>query len=263
MPKMSEVKESVIKHMLIYGPPKAGKTRLVGSLARKYNLHWLDLEYGSDTLKQLPSEWQERIEAYFIPDNKALPIAVETLLKLFTVKTGDICAAHGKFKCPLCTKENKERWPIDITKFTTNDILVIDSWTQVVLSALANITRNKGDDYKMEWDEWNHLKQVMENLLTLVQSAPFHVVVISHEDVVEMVDKTEKIVPVGGSSKTSRNMAKYFGEVIYLEVSNKKHKAYSSTVARNNILTGSRSQVEFEKTDTPDLIEVFDRIAAQ
>lgn len=264
MPKMSEITESLVKHLLIFGPPKAGKTKLVGELAEHFNLHWLDFEFGSDTLKQLPMQWQEKIEIYRIKDSKSFPMAVETLTKLFTVKTGTICAEHGKFNCAICKKavtDGKlmisEMWPIDITKFGPTDILVIDSWTQVVLSAIGNITRNKPDDYKMEFDDWMHLKQIIENLGTFIQAAPFHVAVISHEDVVQMVDKTEKIVPVGGSSKTSRNFAKYFGEVIYMEVMNKKHKASSSTVAKANVLTGSRAQAILENDATPRLATVF------
>lgn len=265
MPKVSEVASQLAKHLLIYGPPKSGKTRLVGGLAKKFRLHWFDVEFGADTLKQLPLEQQQKIELYQIPDSKAFPIAVETLLKVFSVKKGDICKQHGKFNCVVCRKAVADKkipatdiWPIDTTQFTYEDILVIDSWTQIVMSAIGNITRNKPDDYKMERDEWMHLKQVMENLLTQIQAAPFHVAVISHEDVVEMVDKNEKIVPVGGSRNTSRNMPKYFGEVIYLEVINKKHRANSSTIAKNNVLTGSRAQVVMEKQDEPDLCSVFE-----
>lgn len=257
MPKMSDIEESIIKHCLVYGPPKSGKTRMVGELSEHFNLHWLDLEYGSDTLKQLPIEWQQRIEVYRIPDSKAFPVAIETIYKLLSVRKGAICAAHGKFNCPLCKKDDKEMWPIDLTTFTNKDILVIDSWTQIVLSAIGNITKGKDADYKLDFDDWGHLKNLMENNLTLIQGAPFHVCVISHEDVVDMIDKTEKIVPVGGSRNTSRNMAKYFGEVIYTEVMNKKHKALSSTIARNNILTGSRSQLEFEKSEAPKLAQAF------
>ena len=31
---------------IIYGPPKCGKTELVGQLASRFNVTWLDLENG-------------------------------------------------------------------------------------------------------------------------------------------------------------------------------------------------------------------------
>lgn len=267
MPKLSEMSESLIKHILLYGPPKSGKTLLAGGLAEEMNLIWLDVEFGSDTLFQLPKEWQQRIDIFKIPDSKKFPVACETLLKLFSVCKGTICKDHGKFNCPVCGKDKDPKnkllgtagtlYPIDITNMGPKDCIVIDSWSQVVMSFLGNITRNKPDDYKMERDDWGNLKNAVENLGTLIQGFPGNVVVISHEEEAEMVDKSTKIVPVGGSRNTSRNFAKYFGEVVYAEIENKKHKFSSSSTAKMKVVTGSRSNTALEKSTEPRLLEVF------
>lgn len=267
MPAMDTMTASVVKHTLIYGPPKSGKTLLVGKLAEEMNLVWLDLEFGSDTLFQLPKEWLKRIDLHRIPDSKKFPIAGETLFKVLSVGKGTICEEHGKFNCPACGKDKDPKNkllgtvgvlnPIDLTQMGPQDCLVIDSWSQIVMSLLGNLTRGKPDDYKMERDDWGNLKNAVENLGTLVQGAPFNIAVISHEEEAEMVDKTSKIVPVGGSRNTSRNFAKYFGEVVYAEIENKKHKFSSSSTAKMKVVTGSRSNTELEKAAEPRLLDIF------
>ena len=259
MPKASTLTASLVKHILVYGPPKSGKSQAVGKLAKDFNLHWFDCEFGSDVLfKPDMKPYLDNITLYRVPDSKKFPIAVQTLLKLFTAQKGSICWAHGNFNCVACKKDKPtEVDEVDFSKFGPKDIFVIDSWSQVIMSMVGQITKNKPDDYKMERDDWLHLKQVVENLATMIQGAPFHIVVISHEEVVEMVDKTDKIVPVGGSRNTSRNFAQYFGEVVYMQVQNKKHKALSSTTASNQILTGSRSDTVLEKGEEIDLLQLF------
>jgi hypothetical protein len=90
-----------------------------------------------------------------------------------------------------------------------------------------------------------------------VQAAKCSIVCISHEEEVEMEDGRKKIVPVCGSSKSSRNTAKYFDHVVYCEVKNKKHNVGSSTCFSNNILTGSRTDVQLEDMENPSLLSIF------
>ena len=62
---------------------------------------------------------------------------------------------------------------------------------------------------------------------------------------------------VCGSSKSSRNTAKYFDHVVYCEVKNKAHKFSSSTTATNNVLTGSRLDIALENSAEPSLLDIF------
>ena len=73
-----------------------------------------------------------------------------------------------------------------------------------------------------------------------------------------MEDGRKKIVPVCGSSKSSRNTAKYFDHVVYCEVKNRKHIAASSTAFSNTIVTGSRTDFEMEKMESLSLISLFE-----
>ena len=268
MPSLDTMEESKVKHVLVFGPPKSGKTELVGRLAEDgFKLVWLDLENGRDTLFKLAKEHQKSINMLAIPDTRGYPIAIETCLKAVTTGVHYVCTEHGKVKCAKCmdikaskAKEGKEVTPIDLYNMPEDHIVVFDSLTQLTNSAIANITRNKPDDYKMNYDDWAALGKVLDTFLSYIQNAPFHVVCISHESAVEMQDGKEKLVPTAGTRNFSRNSAKYFGEVIYCEVVNKHHVFASSTLYKNNVLTGSRTGAVLEavkKGDTPKLASVF------
>lgn len=257
MAKLNTLKASATHRAIVYGPPKAGKTELAGGLAQKFNLIWFDLESGFTTLLKLPEELQEKVELIRIPDSKSFPIAVETMLKVITGKPVEVCEEHGKVNCPFCKKDNKPSVRVALNELGPDTVVVIDSLTQFTNSAVAAITKDKPDDYKMDFSDWGNLKALVEKLLSEIQQASYNIVCISHEEEVELEDGRKKIVPVCGSSKSSRNVAKYFDHVIYCEIKNKKHVASSSTTASNQILMGSRTDVALEKSDTPTLLDIF------
>lgn len=256
--KLTQVAPIATKRVLVYGPPKVGKTQLVSTLASKYKLIWFDLEAGYETLLKLPKEQQENIELIRIPDTKAFPIAIETCLKVITGNQVSICDEHGKVSCPLCKKDNKPETTIELKTLPEDTVVVFDSLTQLTNSAIAFITKGQDDSYKMDFSDWGNLRAVVEKFLSQIQQARYHVVCITHEEAVEMENGQTKIVPVCGSSKSSRNTAKFFGDVIYCEVKNKKHVAASSTTYANNIVTGSRIDFILEAEVNPTLLSIFD-----
>lgn len=263
MAKLSSMSASKTKHIMIFGPPKSGKSLWVGKLAKFKKLIWFDLESGHGVLFQLPMDVQDNIEVIQIPDNRGVPMAIETMLKVIKGGAVTICEEHGKvLPCPACVKLYPAPATIPSTSVHLNTLdndtaLVVDSCTQLKNSAIANITKLQPVDYKLNYDDWAHLGTLMDTFFSYVQSAPYNIICISHEDEVDMVDKSKKLVPVGGSSKFSRNVAKYFDEVIYCRVVNGKHTLASSTATDNNILTGSRANVDLGKTAYPNLIVLW------
>ena len=256
--KLSQLHASKSHRVLLFGPPKSGKTQLAGALAERYNILYFDLEKGIDTLLKFPTEWQERVEVISIPDTRSFPIAIETMLKVIKGGPTNICEEHGKVNCPICSKEGKPSIQVHLNTLPLDTIVVVDSLTQLTNSAIAHITKGTDDLYKLQQDDWGNLGKLLDIFLSHVQQAPFNIVCISHETEVEMVDGKNKIVPTAGTRNFSRNTAKYFDEVIYCEVKNKKHIAGSSTGYMNNILTGSRTgQVIESMGDSPSLIPIF------
>jgi hypothetical protein len=218
---------------------------------------WFDLEKGVETLMKFPDEWKDRVEVVSLPDTRSYPIAIETCLKVVRLGKGSICEAHGKWSCPLCKKDNLPVVEIDLNNLSSDTVVVFDSGTQLTNSAIANITNGQPDDYKLLQDDWGNLGKLMDTFLSHIQQAPYNVVCISHETEAEMEDGKNKIVPTAGTRNFSRNSAKYFDEVVYCEVKNKRHVASSSTTHSNNILTGSRSGSALENLETPSLLPIF------
>ena len=263
--KLSQKTASKAHRALIFGPPKSGKSLLVGKLAAEFNLLWFDLENGYDVLFQLPEDQQARIEIISIPDTRSFPIAIQTCLKVIKGTRGKICETHGSWNCPLCAKSGDPVIDIELSNLPLDTIVVFDSLTQLTNSAIAHITKNQPEDYKLEYDDWANLGKLMDTFLSHVQQAGFHVVCISHETEAEMEDGKQKLVPTAGTRNFSRNSAKYFDEVIYCEVKNRRHIAGSSTLYNGNILTGSRSGSVLESQSDASLIPIFkgERIAQQ
>lgn len=252
------LKQTASTHrVLIYGPPKTGKSQLAGTLSEFKKLLWFDLENGYTTLLKLPEAWKERIEIISIPDTRSFPIAIETCLKVIKGGPVSICEKHGKVSCPTCKKETLEFIEINLSEIGDDTVVVFDSLTQLTSSAIAHITKGKPDDYKLEFDDWGNLGKLMEIFLSHVQQAPFNVVCISHETETELEDGKVKLVPVAGSRAFSRNTAKYFDHVVYAEVKNSKHQFHSTTTSSNKLNTGSRTGIDLNSIINTPLITLF------
>jgi nucleoside-triphosphatase THEP1 len=260
---LDDYKTQATRKILVYGAPKSGKTALVGKLAEKYKLHWFDLEGGIKTLLNpeiLKPEYRKNFSLFSIPDKQTYPIAIETVLKTIKGTATEICQDHGRVSCPECKRVGKPANTIALNQFTQEDIWVIDSWSQLCESAMNYIMKDAiakdNFDAKAGWDEYGKQGRILERIGSFIQIAPINIVVISHELLVEMEDKSKKIVPIGGTSNFSKTFAKYFDDVVYCELLNKSHRAVSSTVARSGVLAGSRNGVDIKAGE--DLFKLFE-----
>lgn len=256
--------------VMVYGPPKSGKTALVGKLAEHFTLHWLDLENGIKTLlnpAMLKPEFRKNVNVINIPDTRFVPTAINTVLDIFKGGEKKICYSHGKTNCPLCSKNAEARYStINLGAFGDTDILVIDSLSQLAASALNKITLNQiikpgGEEYKATWDDYAAQGALITQIEMLIQAIDLNVVVISHEVDSETDAKKEKIVPVAGTRNQSRIAAKYYDEVVYCTVVNKKHRAFNSSTYDPTVATGGRYGVilDAQKDDEISLLPLFQR----
>ena len=147
--KLSQRTATKHHHILLFGPPKSGKSLLAGKLASHKNLLWFDLEGGHNVLFQLPPEQQERIELIDLPDTRGYPIAIETMLKVIKGTKVDICEKHGKVGCAICRKDSAPFVTVELNALDNDTVVVVDSLTQLTNSAIAHITKNQPEDYKL------------------------------------------------------------------------------------------------------------------
>jgi len=259
------------QRVLAFGDSKSGKTTLASLLARKFRLKWLDLENGFKPLLKLPQEQQANVELYPIPDTTSYPIAIETLMKVVTGVKCDICSRHGKVDCGLCKaafakKEIEAEYfsTLNLREMTKEDVLVVDSLTQLGISAMNRIIHGKPEEYKPDWDDYRRQGTMLDRVLSSVQQSWYHVVFISHTTQAKLEDGKTKLVPVCGTDNFSRNVAKYFDHVVYCEVGTGKHNFGSSTVFRPQVLTGSRTDVALEKIEKDvTLLPIFENPTAK
>jgi len=256
MAKLINKKASQTKRVIVYGASFSGKSLLVGKLAEHFNLVWIDLEAGHGVLYQLPPAYQERIEIVDLPDTRSYPIAIETVLKLVKGAV-DICEAHGKVNCMICRKDNAPTVHVDASSFPLDTILVIDTLTQLSNSAIANITRGQPDDYKLDYNDWGNLGKLLDTVLSHVQQAHYNVIFISHENEVVTEGKKTTLAPTGGTRNFSRNITKYFTDVVYLERKNRKHTCISSTTSSTSVIAGSQSGIDLSIAGEPSLLPLF------
>lgn len=258
---------------IVYGRPKTGKTALVGKLAAAgFKLHWLDLENGVKTLlnpDMLDPKYRCNVDVINIPDHKLVPIAIDTVREVLRGGAKKICYQHGKVNCPLCARDPAAVWAtININEFTDNDILVIDSMSQLGNSAmnksvLKEISKPGGEEYKATFHDYATQGALLDQVLSMIQVLDLNICVISHVVDTEKSETKEQLSPMVGTRNFSAVAGKYFDCVVYMTVLNKAHRAYSSSTYASGVITGSRLPVNIDdnKGGELSLLPLFKRSA--
>lgn len=268
--KLSEIAKAVSTaqrnhSILIYGPPKSGKTRLVATAAKIpeiKRIYWIDNENGYETLLKmgLTEEEMDKFIIIRLPDTRENPIAIETTLKIFSSKTPiKICDAHGIVDCVQCKKEGASFTEICLRDCTHNDLVVLDSGSQLGDSAMNAACKGQDVGYKPGFDEYGLMGKWLADILSVIQQAQWtNFVVITHELVdEEEINKKDKIFPLMGTKTFCRKVAKYFGTVAYLHMKLGKHAAGSSSTYKSDTLTGSRVNATLEKSKEPSMRDIL------
>lgn len=253
MQKLSDMTTTKVRgsSALLYGPPKSGKTKLAGSLAKYFNLHWFDLENGIETLTHdttLTQEMKERIFVYSLPDTKVNPVGIDTMMKVLTGNPVKICEKHGKVMCLHCTGKAPV-FEFNASALTSKDIIVVDSLSQLSDSAFNQVA---GADIspELEWKHYDGWNQRIAMCLSLIQQAPYNTLFIGHAKMLEQADGSEKLCPVGGTKAFSANITRYFAHVIYCETKAGQFRTGSKQNYAANIQIGNRADLDLGKEGT-------------
>jgi hypothetical protein len=276
MTTAAEYKQGATWRLCVYGRPKVGKSALVGQLAELFKLHWFDLEDGVKTLlnpQLITPALLNNIELFPIQTSQQNPLSVETLLKVTKGTACNICYKHGKVECQACKKDNATINRICLNEFTTNDMLVIDSTTQLSVDANFAVNpvirqANMPEDFVLDKDTGGKnfkypmaVSFILDRIFGTIQTLKINCAIISHEIMTEQTKDTGKVVgagenqpsmggevifPAAGSRNFSRSYGKYFDAIIHVDVINRKHVANSSSVYSGNYQTGSRMPYNIE-----------------
>lgn len=261
--KLSVYTPPLTKRVLIIGLSGTGKSTLAAQMAEEgYNLIWLNIENAADTLVKLSPEAKERIDLINIPDSASYPIAAQTLLTLFKNGRANICDLHGKDACPVCSKTpGAIISPVDFSKLTEKDIVVVDTGTQLSYSIMAYTMKDKAVETKPERDDWGALRKYTEFFKSQFQGFRGNLIVTAHCQEAELEDGGVKLVPSFGSAGMSASFASAFDCVVYTEIKNGKHRAFSKSTASPKVLTRSRGDFEIEKEEKLSLVNLFNGTA--
>lgn len=246
--------------ILLYGGPKGGKTRLVGTAAKIpeiANIYWFDGENGAETLLNmgLTEAEMDKITLFKIRDTKDEPIFIETVLKAFSSKKPvHICDMHGRVDCAACKKEGLPSTPFCMTQCTHHDLVVVDSGSALGDSAMAALCLGRDSMFKPGWDEYGIQGKWLGDILTVVQQATYtNFAFITHEICIENDEKKDVFYPLMGTKPFSMKCAKYFGTVAYVHKKLNKHAAGSSSTYLGDRVTGSRINAHIEKASEANM----------
>lgn len=252
--------------VLIYGPPKTGKSTLAAQLAKKYNLIWIDVDMGGQVLfTAIPKEYWSRVELIQVVDTNESPRAIRMLNKFFKagmIATGvptiplAFCEIHGDIQCAACAKL-PPAFKVNPATLTTDTVVVIDTLGRVGDSAIAHALGVSGDMVfkKKEFSHYDNQGLLLKALLTMQQYQKFHRVFISHEEELTQEDGQNKLTPRAGTRNFSRHVAGYFDHVVYCSVRNKKHCISSLTTSDIKVQAGNRNNVDIKSID--DFLDIF------
>jgi len=248
--------------ILVYGPPKAGKSRLVATAAKLpeiKNIYWFDFENGAETLLHMgfTPEEMDKITIFKIPNTRDNPVAIETMLKLWSAKAPVlVCDEHGIVSCVQC--KGKSNTLFSLGTCTHSDLVVLDSGSELGDSALSATLKGKDNMYKPGWDEYGLQGKWLGDILSVIQQAKHtNFVVITHEIALEDDQGKDKIFPLMGSKAFCLKVAKYFGTVAYVHMKLNKHVAGSASTYRSDVLTGSRVNAQLEMAKEPDMRQIL------
>jgi len=285
-----ENKQATNQSILIYGPPKIGKTRLAATLAKVpevTSVTYFGAENGHATIVDmvrtgvLTEEEAKKIIIINMVDTPEQAVAWDTVVKCLVVqKAFNICEVHGRVECPHCkaqevaTKTKLSWQAFDLKKLRSTDWVILDSGSQIADSAMNYIQKGVSYDIKAGYEEYGFQGRVMTDILTVVQSAQYcNYCVITHEllmdardddkkmlSEVKLKDMFSKLYPLVGSKPFSMKVGKYFGHVIYMERKINKPSGGSAFMYKPDVVTGSRSGMRLEDETEMDFRYVFEKM---
>lgn len=220
--------EETLLRELIYGESQRKKSLwAAGAADAGFNVLILNGDKPATIYKLLSKEAQSRIRIVNAYGKFNFADLVRRLLRGEAI-WWDITESKPAF-VGLQNKEHAH-FKIDFSKLTSNDVLILDSWTAEVL-AVTNLTAEEkkidlGAVEKLEWSLYGSVGMHLNWVIDRLRKLPCHVIVIGHEDIWEKhkKDSSGKLLAdieftktqfVSSSRPHAATMPKFFTDTLY------------------------------------------------
>ncbi len=179
---------------LCYGPAKVKKTWWAMRAAEAgFNVILLDGDDGSQIVSQIDPATKHLIQVVDIVDKTDMPVMCHFIVRLLT---GDPFIWDEQDKSVLLraesAKEDHSYYMFDINKLTSNDVLVLDSWSAFCWSIAwrwykeNNIKVADAEQVKSElWPGYRWTGAMASWVITQLKTLKCHVILIGHQSVYE------------------------------------------------------------------------------
>jgi len=238
MPPADQQRNQLLRE-LCYGPAKVKKTWWAMRAAEAgFNVILLDGDDGSQIISQIDPQFKSLIQVIDIVDKTNVPVMCHFIVRLLT---GDPFIWDEQDKSVLLRVESAKKdhsyYVFDVNKLTSNDVLVLDSWSALCWSLAwrwykeNNIKVADAEQVKSElWPGYRWSGAMASWIITQLKTLNCHVVLIGHQMVFEKKKDelvNNKLRPVVQWSRTQvrstsgphgMTLADAFVDILYFNV---------------------------------------------
>lgn len=193
MPPSDKINTTLLRE-LCYGPAKTKKTWWAMKAAEAgFNVILLDGDSGSQIISQIDPQFRNKINIIDIVDKTSAPVMCYFIVRLLT---GDPFMWDEQDKTVLLRPESANpdhsHYIFDISKLTSNDVLVLDSWSAFCWSIAWRWYQENGikvadaEQVKSElWPGYRWSGAMASWVITQLKTLKCHVILIGHQSVYE------------------------------------------------------------------------------
>lgn len=234
MPYGDQLNDLQIRLML-FGRPKLKKTWwAMNAAAAGFNVLLLDGDKGAGIIQQVNHNIRRRLRIIECADKLNVPVFADFITRFLaghTIRWDD--TDNRVIPTIQVPNPTHAHFIIDATKLTLNDVVVLDSWSSLVVSFVWQYHMENGIDLNKEpkdkWGNFRYSDRMLNWILSAIKAIPCHVIVIAHEMTNEETEpkhnqegKIERVLTGEiniQADSSSRNhggkLPKHFSDILY------------------------------------------------